>query len=42
MKVLPVAFDSFGARSMATYVETKDVKIFIDPAVALSPDTTAS
>jgi len=38
MKVLPVAFDSFGARSMATYVETKDVKIFIDPAVALSPD----
>jgi len=38
MKILPVAFDSFGARSMATYLETKDVKIFIDPAVALSPD----
>ncbi len=38
MKVLPVAFDSLGARSMATYVETKDIKIFIDPAVSLSPD----
>lgn len=38
MKILPVAFDSFGARSMATYIETKNVKIFIDPAVSLSPD----
>jgi len=38
MKVLPVAFDSLGARSMATYVETKDVKIFIDPGVSVSPD----
>jgi|UniRef100_A0A7V3RIR3 predicted metallo-beta-lactamase superfamily hydrolase len=38
MKILPVAFDSFGARSMATFVETKDVKIFIDPAVSLAPD----
>lgn len=38
MKVLPVAFDSLGARSMATYVETKDIKVFIDPAVSLSPD----
>ncbi|MEO0137504.1 MAG: hypothetical protein ABIL86_08240 [candidate division WOR-3 bacterium] len=38
MKVLPIAFDSLGARSMATFIETKDVKIFIDPAVSLSPD----
>ncbi len=32
-----VAFDSFGVRSMATVVETKDVKVFIDPSVALAP-----
>ncbi|MDK2373128.1 MAG: MBL fold metallo-hydrolase [Candidatus Korarchaeota archaeon] len=32
-----IAFDSMGARSMATVVETKDVKIFIDPSVALAP-----
>ncbi|MEO0185786.1 MAG: hypothetical protein ABIL20_08330, partial [candidate division WOR-3 bacterium] len=38
MKVLPVAFDSLGARSMATYVETRDIKIFIDPGVSVSPD----
>ncbi|MGB9721602.1 MAG: hypothetical protein ACPL28_09005 [bacterium] len=38
MKVLPVAFDSLGVRSMATYVETRDVKIFIDPGVSVSPD----
>ena len=38
MKILPVAFDSMGVRSMATYVETKDVRIFIDPGVSVSPD----
>lgn len=38
MKVLPVAFDSLGVRSMATYVETSDVRIFIDPGVSVSPD----
>jgi len=37
MKVIPLAFDSFGARSMCTYVETKDVKMVIDPAVSLGP-----
>ncbi|NMC09986.1 MAG: hypothetical protein GYA39_03275 [Methanothrix sp.] len=37
MKVLPLAFDSFGVRSMATYVETKDMKVLIDPAVSLGP-----
>ncbi len=37
MKVKPVISDSLGARSMATYVETKDVRIFIDPGVALGP-----
>lgn len=38
MKILPIAFDSLGVRSMATYVETNDVKIFIDPGVSVSPD----
>lgn len=38
MKILPVAFDSLGVRSMATFVETADVRIFIDPGVALAPD----
>lgn len=37
MIIVPVAFDSFGARSMCTYVETDDTKIIIDPSVALGP-----
>ena len=37
MKIKPVAFDSLGVRSMATLVETEDVRIFIDPGVALGP-----
>lgn len=37
MKIVPVAFDSMGARSMATFVKTKDVSITIDPGVALGP-----
>jgi hypothetical protein len=37
MKVRILASDSMGVRSMATYIETRDVKIFIDPGVALAP-----
>lgn len=37
MKILPLASDSLGTRSMATYVESEDIGILIDPAVALSP-----
>ncbi|MFH1447368.1 MAG: hypothetical protein ABIG39_00765 [Candidatus Micrarchaeota archaeon] len=37
MKIVPLAFDSMGTRSMATYVQTKDVKILIDPSVSISP-----
>ncbi|RLI82022.1 MAG: hypothetical protein DRP01_10350 [Archaeoglobales archaeon] len=37
MKVEPIAFDSFGVRSMCTVVKTKDVKLVIDPSVALAP-----
>jgi predicted metallo-beta-lactamase superfamily hydrolase len=37
MKILPIAYDSFGVRSMATFVATKNLKIFLDPGVALAP-----
>ncbi|BAB67433.1 MBL fold metallo-hydrolase [Sulfurisphaera tokodaii] len=37
MKVTPLAFESLGVRSQATLVETKDVRILIDPAVSLAP-----
>ncbi len=36
-KIVPLAFDSFGVRSMATFVETDDVKILIDPGASLAP-----
>ena len=38
MKITPLAFDSMGTRSMATLVETKDIKLIIDPGVALAPE----
>lgn len=38
MKITPLAFDSFGARSMATLVETGDANILIDAGVALGPN----
>jgi predicted metallo-beta-lactamase superfamily hydrolase len=37
MIIKPIAFESLGVRSQATLVETKDVRIFIDPAVSLAP-----
>lgn len=37
MKVTPLAFDSFGTRSMSTFVETGDLKVLIDPGVSLAP-----
>ncbi|MEO0130423.1 MAG: MBL fold metallo-hydrolase [candidate division WOR-3 bacterium] len=37
MKIVPLASDSLGTRSMATYIESKNINILIDPAVALSP-----
>jgi hypothetical protein len=37
MKIIPLAFDSLGTRSMATYVETGDIRVLIDPGVALGP-----
>ena len=32
-----IGFDSFGIRSMATFLETQDTTIFIDPAVSIAP-----
>ncbi|MFB0500797.1 MAG: MBL fold metallo-hydrolase [Candidatus Hadarchaeaceae archaeon] len=37
IRVLPLAFESFGVRSMATLVETDDVKLVVDPGSALGP-----
>jgi predicted metallo-beta-lactamase superfamily hydrolase len=37
MKIIPIASESFGVRSLATYVETEDVKVLIDPGVAIAP-----
>lgn len=37
MKITPIAFDSLGTRSMATFVKTRDCRIVIDPGVALGP-----
>ncbi len=37
MKITPLAADSLGARSMVTFVETRDVSVLIDPSVRLGP-----
>jgi predicted metallo-beta-lactamase superfamily hydrolase len=37
MEILPIAFDSFGVRSMACFIKTGDKKILIDPGVSLAP-----
>jgi predicted metallo-beta-lactamase superfamily hydrolase len=37
MKIIPLAADSLGVRSLSVYVETNDVKICIDPSAALGP-----
>src|SRR6059058_6679890 len=37
MKVLPLAAESLGLRSMATYVEAGDLGILIDPGATLAP-----
>jgi hypothetical protein len=35
--ITPIGFESFGVRSMCTFVETPDVKLLIDAGVALGP-----
>ncbi|MGZ7117603.1 MAG: MBL fold metallo-hydrolase, partial [Methanobacterium sp.] len=36
MKIIPLAFESLGVRSMSTFVET-DQKILIDPGTSIAP-----
>ncbi len=37
LRVVPLAFESMGVRSQATLVETPDLRVVIDPGVALGP-----
>ncbi len=37
IRIVPIGFESFGVRSMCTFVETPDVKLLIDAGVALGP-----
>jgi len=38
IKVIPLATESFGVRSMCTYVETPDMRVLLDPGVSLGPN----
>ncbi len=38
IKVVPIAAESLGVRSMCTYVETSDVKVLLDAGVSLCPN----
>ena len=37
LKVIPLAAESLGTRSMCTYVESPDLRVLIDPGVSLGP-----
>ncbi len=37
IKIRPLAFESLGVRGMATYLETDDIEMIIDPGSALGP-----
>jgi hypothetical protein len=38
VKVVPLAFESLGVRSMSTFIETPNVKILLDAGVSLAPN----
>jgi len=38
MEIIPLASESLGVRSMATYIQTRDTGIVIDPGVSLCPN----
>src|SRR6266511_1578336 len=38
MRVMPLAADSLGVRSMATYVEAGELRLLLDPGATLSPN----
>ncbi|MEM4970428.1 MAG: hypothetical protein QXE01_04160 [Sulfolobales archaeon] len=37
MKIVPIAEESLGVRSVAMYVETDDLRILLDPGISLAP-----
>ena len=37
LRIVPLAFDSYGVRGMATYVKTPDCQLVLDPGAALAP-----
>jgi predicted metallo-beta-lactamase superfamily hydrolase len=37
VKIVPLAAESFGVRSMCTYVETPDVRVLLDAGISLCP-----
>lgn len=37
IKVVPLAFESLGVRSMCTYIETPDIRVLLDAGVSLGP-----
>jgi predicted metallo-beta-lactamase superfamily hydrolase len=37
LEIKPLAFDSLGVRSMATFISTPDVNVVIDPSASLAP-----
>jgi hypothetical protein len=37
MRIMPIAEESLGVRSVAMYVETNDLRILLDPGISLSP-----
>jgi len=37
MEIYPISFDSLGVRSMATFIKTESLNIFIDPYAVLAP-----
>ncbi len=38
IRVVPLAAESFGVRSMCSYIETSDVKVLLDAGVSLAPN----
>jgi hypothetical protein len=38
MEIIPLASESLGVRSMATYIQTRGMRIVIDPGVSLCPN----
>lgn len=37
IRITPIGFESFGVRSMCTFIETPDVRVLVDAGVALGP-----